>query len=246
MPVAHADDVLLDDGSLIQVCGDVVAGGTDDLHAAGVSAVVGAGPGEGGQEAVVDIYDALRQGCGEFIAQYLHVAGQHHGGDAVLCEERALAFLCGLLRGGGHRHEVKGNAESLCRRAQGVVVGEDEGDLCIQLPGLVAAEQVVETVGVLADKQRDAFLHVREVQLPRHAPGLGQGADEYREVSAGDDEVRQVPLCTHEEGAFLGIGVLIKLHDVAAILGDEGGDGAHEPGLVRAVDEEDGVRHFSR
>jgi len=40
--------VLLDDGAFVEVGGDVVAGGSDELDAAGKGGVIGPGPGEGG------------------------------------------------------------------------------------------------------------------------------------------------------------------------------------------------------
>ena len=46
--VMHAFDFLLDDGAGVEVCGDVVAGGTDEFHAAFVGLFVGIGPDEGG------------------------------------------------------------------------------------------------------------------------------------------------------------------------------------------------------
>ena len=55
--VVHAQDVLLDDGARVEVLGDVVRGGADDLHAAIARVPVGAGAREGGQEGVVDVQD---------------------------------------------------------------------------------------------------------------------------------------------------------------------------------------------
>ena len=49
--VGDADHVLLDDRALVEVLGRVVGGGADQLHAAVVRALVGAGAREGGQEA---------------------------------------------------------------------------------------------------------------------------------------------------------------------------------------------------
>ena len=37
----HADDFLIDDGAGVEVGGDIVAGGADELHAALVGALVG-------------------------------------------------------------------------------------------------------------------------------------------------------------------------------------------------------------
>jgi len=57
--VVHVEDVLGDDGTLVELCGHVVAGGTDDFHPAVVGGVVGAGTGEGGEEGVVDVDDPV-------------------------------------------------------------------------------------------------------------------------------------------------------------------------------------------
>jgi hypothetical protein len=58
--VIDADHVLLDDRALVELAGDVVAGGADQLDAAGVGLVVGLGADEAGQEAVVDVDDLAR------------------------------------------------------------------------------------------------------------------------------------------------------------------------------------------
>src|SRR5450432_4310162 len=56
--VAHAADVLLDDGTLVELAGHEMRGRADDLHAARLGLVVGLGADEGGQERVVDVDDA--------------------------------------------------------------------------------------------------------------------------------------------------------------------------------------------
>ena len=58
VPVVDPAGVLLDDRTLVEVGRDVVTGGADQLDAPGEGLVVGAGAGEGGQEAVVDVDDA--------------------------------------------------------------------------------------------------------------------------------------------------------------------------------------------
>jgi hypothetical protein len=55
VPVVHADNVLLDDRALIQVLGDVVSGGADQLDATILRLLERAGADEGGQERVVDV-----------------------------------------------------------------------------------------------------------------------------------------------------------------------------------------------
>lgn len=53
--VVHTDHVLLDDRTGIEFGGHVVAGGADQLHAAGERLVIGAGTDERRQEAVVNV-----------------------------------------------------------------------------------------------------------------------------------------------------------------------------------------------
>ena len=124
------------------------------------------------------------------------------------------------------------------------MIGDDERNLGIQFTGLMSAEEVVKTMGVLADKKREAVPGVREVQAPRHAAGLGERADEDGQIFTTDNKIGQVPLGAHEKNAFLTIYMLIKVDDISPVFCDEGSDGAHETGLVGAVDEEDGGRHF--
>ena len=58
--VGDADHVLLDDRAIVEHLGDVVAGGADQLHAAGERLVVGLGADERRQERVVNVDDAVR------------------------------------------------------------------------------------------------------------------------------------------------------------------------------------------
>jgi len=59
--VADALDVLLDDRALVEVAGDIVGGGADQLHTARMGLVIGLGALEARQEAVVDVDAAALQ-----------------------------------------------------------------------------------------------------------------------------------------------------------------------------------------
>lgn len=45
--MTHAHDILMNDGSLVEISGDIVAGGTDDLHAALERLMIGPSANEG-------------------------------------------------------------------------------------------------------------------------------------------------------------------------------------------------------
>jgi len=66
--VRHASDVLLDDGSLVQLLRDVVAGGPDQFYPTLERRMVGLGAGKGGKKGVVDVDDSFRRratNCGD-------------------------------------------------------------------------------------------------------------------------------------------------------------------------------------
>src|SRR5919106_5672729 len=87
MGVVDAGDLLLDDRPFVEVLGDVVGGGTDELHTAGVGLRVGAGTLEGGQERVVDVDRAPGERAARVGTQDLHVAREDDELDAVLADE---------------------------------------------------------------------------------------------------------------------------------------------------------------
>ena len=57
IPVAHTHDVLLDDGTFIQIVRGIVRRGSDDFHASVIGLPIGVGADERGQEGVMDIDD---------------------------------------------------------------------------------------------------------------------------------------------------------------------------------------------
>ena len=73
-----AGDILFDDGAGIEVCRDIVARGTDDLHAPLVGLMIGLRPDEGRQERVVDINNVVRIFGYHLVADNLHVSGQYN------------------------------------------------------------------------------------------------------------------------------------------------------------------------
>jgi len=76
--VIHPHHVLLDDGTLVQVGGDVMTGSADQLDPAVVGLLVGIGADEGRQEAVMDVDQTILVLGAEVGRHDLHEARQHH------------------------------------------------------------------------------------------------------------------------------------------------------------------------
>ena len=76
--VADAFDVLLDDGTFVQISRDVMARGANQFHATIIRLVVRPGPNKTRQKAVVDVDDPPDEPVADVGAQDLHVPGQHH------------------------------------------------------------------------------------------------------------------------------------------------------------------------
>ena len=109
--VFHLDHLLMDDRARIELLGGIVAGGADKLDAAVVRLAVGISSGEGREERVVDVDDAVEVLLAEPRREDLHVAAE----DAQLAGDIADrvadlpegGFLAGFIRRNGK--EKKGD-----------------------------------------------------------------------------------------------------------------------------------------
>src|SRR5579863_2569860 len=81
------DHVLLDDWSVVEYFGDVMAGCADELDAALESLMIRARSNKRRQKRVVNVDNALRVAVDEFVRQNLHVAGEHHEVRLMLLDE---------------------------------------------------------------------------------------------------------------------------------------------------------------
>ena len=75
--VRHPCDFLVEDRALVEILGDVVRSGPDQLHTAIVGLTIRIGADEGGQERVVDVDDSRSIGVDQDGGQNLHVARQN-------------------------------------------------------------------------------------------------------------------------------------------------------------------------
>ena len=96
-----------------------------------------------------EIQDAARVGGDEGGRQDLHVAGEDDEIDAGFGEQRELLRFDGRPSVARHRHVVERNAVEVGEGPRGLVVADDERDVGAELTGLVAVEEIGQTVQIL-------------------------------------------------------------------------------------------------
>ena len=119
------------------------------------------------------------------------------------------------------------------------MVADDEGNFRAEFPGIGPGEEIVEAVRFLGNEEGEAMFLIREMQRPLHFPWLGDVLENASKVFAWNAETLQLPFDAHEEDTGFRIGVLVQMHDVAAIFVNEIRHTTHQSGLVRAMNEKD-------
>ena len=220
--MGDADDVLFDDGACVELCGDVVAGGSDDFHTTFPCLMIGLGADEGGEEGVVDVDDMVGVGLDHLFGDDLHVACKDDEGDAVLFEQfHFLLFLLGLILLVDGENVV-GDAKLACHRFEVGMVGDDEGNVAVPFAGGIACEHVEEAVAHLGYEDGHAWLDIGEVEAERHVVLLCvEGGEVVLNLVAGNGEVGEFPLDACEEYVLDVVHVLVEIDDVTAVDGDE-------------------------
>jgi hypothetical protein len=236
--VGRAHDVLLDDRAGVELLGDVVGGRADDLHAALVGPAVGVRAREGRQERVVDVDHRHAELIEERAREDLHVAREHH--DVAAPGQHAQDLPLGLrLRLRRHRDVHERHPEGLDIGPVPLVVGDDDGDLGVELAAPTPPQQVEQAMLVARGHDRHALRPVggREAPVERQRPGdaLGEAP-----LEAGDVvEPLERELHAHEEAPTLGVGrVLVGDRDVRALLEQERRHRGHDPVPVGARDQQ--------
>src|SRR5580704_3539964 len=197
--VGNADDVLLDDGAVVEDFGDVVAGGADQLYAAGKGLMVGFGAHKSWQERMVNIDDALRILIHELIGEDLHVAGQHNEIRVVLSEQRQDFFLSGKLVVLGDRHGGIGNLIEVGNRLIVLVIGNDQRNIAGQFAVLMAVKKIHQAVIVLGDENHHLLPMARLGEPPIHLEFSGDWREVFVEVVQVDIKVCGIEFHAHQE-----------------------------------------------
>ena len=187
--VGNARNILLDDGSVVESRGDVVAGGPDELDTTLVGGVVWARADEGRQKRVVDVDDGGRIGGDKGRRKNLHVAGEDEKLDLVLGEQTKLRGFSLSARLRCDRNVVKRDAVEGGQRLDVSMVGQDERDLAGEFAGADTVHQVGGTVEVLRAEEGDTRTLPGETQLPAHVERCGQRRED---GAKGGDEARKI------------------------------------------------------
>ncbi len=170
--MVDADDVLVDDRSVVELLGDVMGRCPDQLDTALARAAVRIGAGERGQERIMDVDRRHPHPLQEVAAEDLHIARQHQqlGIAAQELEQSHLGLLLAALR---HRHVVEGDSRGERLGLDVGVVGDHRHDLRVQLTTTPTPQQVQQAMVMAGDEDRDALALAPPANSPVHlkAPG---------------------------------------------------------------------------
>ena len=234
--VGGPDHVLLDDRAIVQILGDVVGGGPDQLHPAFAGPGVGAGPDERGQERVVDVDDRDVDPGDEVARQDLHVAGQHDEVHVALQQPQVLGFGGGLVRA-GRRHVEERHPEAADLAGGVGVVGDDHRHADRQLTAAVPPQQVEQAVIVAGGEDGHPLRHRQvpqpELQLEPGRQRLGQLLFHLRQQ--GRQVLQPEHSALEERPALRVVGVLVQGDDVRPEPGQYRRHRGHDPRPVLAL-----------
>ncbi len=118
--------------------------------------------------------------------------------------------------------------------AEGLVVGDDAGNVDIQLLRLPACQQVVEAVLLFGDEDDEALPHRGVGDAPVHLELGGDGLEAAAEFGEVEGQRVGLDLDAHEVALRIFVGVVAGLEDPALVVGDEGGDVGDDADTVGA------------
>ncbi len=234
--VVNALDFLFDDRSGVEVGSDVMAGGTDQFHPAGVGLLVGVGADEGWQETVVDVDDAPGEVAAEVVGEDLHESGEDDEFDVLFGDEGADLFEASFAGVAVHRDFVKRQVGPFRDRPAIAAVADDRGDLDREFVEPRPPEDFVEAVVGFGDEHR-SFHAVREpAEVPiglQRSPKRAESGDEVLDI---DIQFLGFDFQSGEKFAAELVGKLGELDEVAAVTGDVVGDLGNDARLVWAAE----------
>ncbi len=119
------------------------------------------------------------------------------------------------------------------------MVTDDQGQVAIELAGLLAVQEIGETMEVTGDEDGDVLRDVSVVQAPVHLELFGEGSKGGAEVLFAAAGVVQRKFDAHEEESEVDVLMLVGVQDIGVVMDEEVGDGGNDALAVRTIDQED-------
>lgn len=190
---------------------------------------------------MVDVDDPPGEPVADVRAEDLHVPGEDDEIDSEFLDEGEQLFV-GLGSCFGRDGDVaEFDAFTLNDVAQVLVIGDDDGDFCLELSRMVTIQEVEKTVIVFGDQNHDA----RAIVHSPHAKSGPKLLDAGREVV--NDLLWVVEIVfengPHHEHVGVMVGELLVRNDVRVQLEQSGGETSNDASGVRAGECEDELVH---
>jgi len=118
------------------------------------------------------------------------------------------------------------------------MVRHDARDVDIEFSGLIAGEEIVQTVVHLRHEESHTWTYIAEIEAELHVVTLGiEGTDILFQFVGRNEEILEGPFHTHEEMFLDMVDILIEIDDVTIIVGYELRDLCDDSLLVGAVEQ---------
>jgi hypothetical protein len=239
--MVDADNILFDDGAIVEYLSDVVGGSANQFDAALERLVVGLGADECRQKRMMNV-DEIRgaDGGDELVREHLHVARQDDETTAMIADKCDLlqfrlpfAFFC-------DRDDEVGNAVEVCDTLVVRMVGNDQRNFAAEFAALVAVEKILQAVVILRNEDGNAGATGGMGEPPVHLEVVRDGSKVLGKLGKIKIKVGRVELHSCKKEIGFGISMLIVEQDVAVVAKDEIGNGGNDSFAVGAGDEKDG------
>src|SRR5690606_20418253 len=166
--MAYTLHILLNDRALIEIAGDVVGGGADQLYATIERLMVGLCALEARQERVVDVDAPAEEIRRQFIGEHLHVTGKNDQISASLFDYATqLPFLLGLRLAGNRQVPER----KITQHDVAVDFARIVGDDAHHIHGKLARSPAIKKINQAVIKARDENEHLAVLGLVAQGPG---------------------------------------------------------------------------
>ena len=239
--MVDADDILLNDGAIVEYLSNVVSGGADQLDAPLEGLVVGLGAHERGQERMVNVDEVFRaHGGNELVREHLHVAREDNETASMFADERdLLLFRLPLVFFRDRYDEVRDAVEIGDALVVGMV-GNDQRYIAVEFAALMPVEQVLQAMVILRDEDGDAGAIAGAGEPPLHLKVAGDGSEALRKLGKIKIKFCRIELNPRQKQIGCLVSMLVIEKNVPAVPEDEIGNRSNHAFAVGAGNEKDG------